>query len=243
VADIVRRAGLEPTLMPTLLGDKVSGLVVAYAILAALVHHERTGEGQLVEVPMIDALAAFLLVEHSAGAFSQSTTPAGYARILTRHRAPKETKDGWLMVFPYLPAHWNALVLDAGLERLVDDPRLTSAGRGGDTDFAYGVLATVLATRTTAEWLSFCATHAIPVTEVASIESLLASYPSAEHPTAGAYRVIPSPAQFSASPTSLRRHAPSIGEHNRDVLAEVGYGEHEIAELERLGVLRHPHVD
>ena len=70
--------------MPTLLADKVSGLVLAYSIIAALFHRARTGEGQQVEVPMADAMLAFLLVEHGSGAISRPARgPAGYQRILT----------------------------------------------------------------------------------------------------------------------------------------------------------------
>ena len=68
VPDVLRRAGGRPGLMPTLLADKVSGLVLAYSIIAALFHRARTGEGQKVEVPMADAMLAFLLVEHGSGA-------------------------------------------------------------------------------------------------------------------------------------------------------------------------------
>ena len=71
VPDVLRRANGLPDLMPTLLADKVSGLVLAYSIMAALFHRARTGEGQQVEVPMADAMLAFLLVEHGSGAISR----------------------------------------------------------------------------------------------------------------------------------------------------------------------------
>jgi crotonobetainyl-CoA:carnitine CoA-transferase CaiB-like acyl-CoA transferase len=84
VPDVLRRATGRSGLMPTLLADKVSGLVLAYAITAALFHRARTGEGQRVEVPMADAMLAFLLVEHGGGAIPRPTRgPAGYQRILT----------------------------------------------------------------------------------------------------------------------------------------------------------------
>ena len=78
VPDVLRRAGGRPGLMPTLLADKVSGLVLAYSIIAALFHRARTGEGQKVEVPMADAMLAFLLVEHGSGAIPR---PPGPGRV------------------------------------------------------------------------------------------------------------------------------------------------------------------
>ena len=65
IPDTFRRTTGEPVLVPTLVADKVSGLTIAYAVLAALLHRERTGQGQRVEVPMIDVMTAFTLVEHA----------------------------------------------------------------------------------------------------------------------------------------------------------------------------------
>ncbi len=95
-------------MMPTLLADKVSGLVIAYAIIAALFHRERTGEGQRVEVPMTDAMTAFLLAEHGGSAIC-GRGPAGYPRILTPLRAPARTADGWIAVQPHRDGHWVKL--------------------------------------------------------------------------------------------------------------------------------------
>jgi crotonobetainyl-CoA:carnitine CoA-transferase CaiB-like acyl-CoA transferase len=100
--------------MPTLLADKVSGLVLAYSIIAALFHRARTGEGQKVEVPMTDAMLAFLLVEHGSGAISRPARgPAGYQRILTPLRGALQTADGWIAVQPHRAAHWLDELIDA----------------------------------------------------------------------------------------------------------------------------------
>jgi crotonobetainyl-CoA:carnitine CoA-transferase CaiB-like acyl-CoA transferase len=82
VPDAVRRAGGEPGMVPTLLADKVCGLVLTYAILAARFHRERTGHGQRLELPMVDAMTAFMLVEHGSGAIGRPrAAEAGYRRI------------------------------------------------------------------------------------------------------------------------------------------------------------------
>src|SRR5215813_13535757 len=88
VPDLMRLAGLPPALAPMLLADKVCGLIITYAVIAALFHRERTGHGQRVEVPMIDAMRAFALVEHGGSAIPVPPRgPAGYPRILTPLRA------------------------------------------------------------------------------------------------------------------------------------------------------------
>ncbi len=228
-ADIVQRSGSDPALVPTILGDKVSGLVLVYAILAALFHRERTGEGQRVEVPMVDALSSFLLVEHSAGfATTNLGIDGGYRRILTTERGPKRTRDGWIVVFPYLQSHWDDLVDAGGLGELRGDPRLAHAGRNAEPSFGYETLGRVLLSRTTAEWLQYCSTRGIPATSVASIEDLMAALPTEEHPVAGPYRVTTAPVRFSKTPTTLRRHAPLAGQHTREVLREVGYRDDDI---------------
>ncbi len=236
VPDVLRRAGGTPGLVPTLLADKVCGLVLAYSIIAALFHRQRTGEGQHVEVPMTDAMLAFLLVEHGGAAICRPPRgPAGYQRVLTPLRGALRTADGWIAVQPHRDAHWVALLRAAGLDELIGDPRLSRRGIWLDPGFGYATLGRVLAAKTTAEWLAFCSANGIPA--AADLDELIEALPDDEHPAAGAYKLIPPPARFSASPASVRRRAPLAGQHTREVLAEAGLAESEIARLAAAGLL------
>jgi len=240
VPDLMRLAGLPPALVPMLLADKVCGLVIAYSIIAALFHRERTGRGQHVEVPMIDAMRAFTLVEHGGSAISQPPRgPSGYPRILTPLRAAAATSDGWIALQPHHQQQWNALVRAAGLDELVDDPRLSARSLWREPGFGYATLGRVLATRTTAEWLAFCSGHGIPAAAAASLDEVIDALPEAEHP-AGRYKVIPPPARFSSTPAAVRRPAPLPGEHTDEVLAEAGLTATEIAALADAGILTPP---
>ena len=239
VHDLMRRAGLPPALVPMLLADKVCGLVIAYAIIAALFHRERTGQGQRIEVPMLDAMRAFTLAEHGGSAICQPPKgPAGYPRIMTPLRGPAATADGWLAVQPHRDDQWDALVRAAGLDELAGDPRLSSRNLWREPGFGYATLSRVLATRTTAQWLEFCSAHGIPAAEAAGLDQIIAGLPEAEHPLAGTYKVIPPPVRFSATPASVRRPAPQVGEHTREVLAEAGLAPGQIAALAEAGVLK-----
>lgn len=241
VPDVLRRAGLAPGLVPTLLADKVTGLVLTYAVIAALFHRERTGQGQRVEVPMTAATAAFVLVEHGGAAICQPPRgPAGYPRILTPLRGPARTADGWIAVQPHRDEHWQALLTEAGLDDLVGDKRLSSREIWRNPGFGYATLARALATHTSARWLAFCSQREIPAAAVTSLDDLIAAMPVAEHPLGGEYRLIPPPARFSATPASVRRPAPLPGQHTREVLAEAGLADDEIDRLEQAGVLRLP---
>jgi crotonobetainyl-CoA:carnitine CoA-transferase CaiB-like acyl-CoA transferase len=238
VPDVMRLANGRSDIVPTLLADKVSGLVLAYAIMAALVHRARTGEGQQVEVPMADAMRAFLLVEHGSEAIPRPTRgPAGYQRILTPLRGALQTADGWIAVMPHREAHWAALLHAAGDDELIGDPRLSNRSLAREPGFGYATLGRVLAAKTTAEWLALCADHGIPAAAAPRLDELIDALPEDEHPDAGRYKVIPPPTRFSATPASVRRPAPLAGQHTREVLAEAGLTEEEIARLAAAGVL------
>ena len=241
VPDLLRRAGHQTGLVPMLLADKVCGLVVANSILAALFHRERTGAGQRVEVPMTDAMRAFVLVEHGGSAMSRPPRgPAGYPRILTPLRAPQRTADGWIAVQPHREEDWTALLREAGLDDLVGDSRLTNRALWREPGFGYATLGQILATKSTAGWLAFCSRHQIAAAAAGGLDEMIDDLPEAEHPAAGTYKVIPPPARFSATPATIRRPAPLPGEHTREVLAEAGLTESEITELENARVLQPP---
>ena len=119
--DAFRRFGGEPLFAPTLMADKVSGLTIAYAVLAALFHRQRTGEGQHVEVPMVDVMTAFMLVEHAGAATARPPQgPPGYQRILNPERRPQRTQDGWISVLPYTRKNFEDIFRAGGREDLVD---------------------------------------------------------------------------------------------------------------------------
>jgi crotonobetainyl-CoA:carnitine CoA-transferase CaiB-like acyl-CoA transferase len=226
--------------MPSIIADKVSGLTIAYAILAALHHRDRTGEGQHVEVPMVDAVRAFLLVEHGSAAVPEPPLgPPGYNRILTPHRRPQQTTDGFVNVLPYSQNHYEDLFVAGGRPDLVGDDRIRSGrARIANADSLYQDVAAVIATNTTSHWLAFCDEHGIPASKVVTLEELMAELPVVDHPHAGAYRQTPSPVRFSATPANVRRHAPLIGEHGDEILAEVGYDEAALTALRESGALR-----
>ncbi len=240
IADVLGRANGRPMLVPSIIADKVSGLTITYAVLAALHHRDVRGQGQHVEVPMVDAVRAFLLVEHGSAAIAEPPLgPPGYVRILTPNRRPQQTTDGYVNVLPYSQQHYEDLFRAGGRDDMVGDERVaTGRARIANSDSLYRDIATVLATNTTAHWLAFCGTHKIPASEVRTLEQLVQELPVVEHPIAGSYRQTPSPVRFSATPANVRRHAPLIGQDGDEVLAEVGYSDDERATLWASGALR-----
>ena len=129
LADLLPRVDGDPTprLLPSLVADKVSGLFMAQAITAALLHRQRTGEGQFVEVPMMECLTSFNLAEHFFGhVYDPPTGQWGYSRVVNPERKPFATKDGHIGLLPYTDKQWEQFFAAAGLgDTLGKDPRFT----------------------------------------------------------------------------------------------------------------------
>jgi len=198
----------------------------------ALFHRERTGQGQEVHVPMLETMLSFLLVEHLWGAvINQPELGLGYPRMLTPHRRPYATKDGYISVIAVSDAHWRRLFEAMGRAALIDDPRFaTIAARSDNVDALYAVLGEGMRERKTAEWLDVLRALDIPSGPANSLADLLADdylretdfFQQMQHPLDGEVTLTAIPARFSASPPSVRRLWPSLGEHTEEVLREIG---------------------
>ena len=250
IADLQSVTSDQPRFVPTIMADKTTAYNVALAILAALVKRGRDGQGQAIEVPMFETLVDFVMVEHLYGAcFDPPIGGMGYARILNAERKPYKTLDGYLAVLPYTNENWRAIFRIAGREELADDPSFASfEARVREAPKVYATLAEIVATRSTADWQRDLDAAQIPVMAVNSKESLLDNeqlnatgfWRMVDHPTEGRLRMTDPPVRFSASPSSVRRPAPRLGEHSAEILAEAGYGAAEIEHLMKSAVSRQP---
>ena len=233
--------GDRPEYVPSLIADKTTGLVLANAVLAALLHRERQGEGQCVEVPMLETMTSFVLAEHMGGVtFDQSTAGAGYARLLQGGRRPVQTRDGWICALPYTDRHWKAFFKAIGRDDIGDEYNIVDRSqRNANIRKLYQRLADFMPARTTAEWMELFEQLDIPATPIYSLDQLtehphlkaVGLFQKTQHPTEGLIREIRPTMNFSATPLALRRHAPSLGEHTREVLLEVGFTPEEIARI------------
>jgi crotonobetainyl-CoA:carnitine CoA-transferase CaiB-like acyl-CoA transferase len=231
--------------VPSTVADKVAGMFIAQGVLAALVARSVSGVGQRVEVPMFDAALAFNLVEHLSRAAVAGEEP-GYGRVLTAHRGPHRTADGWVAMMPYTDAHWTALFAAVGEERLLEHEWFTDhRSRLLHADEVYGLLASILVRRTTAEWVALGVGIGVPVSVVPALQEIVDDpahhrgvLREAEHPVVGPYRSIAAPVLFSESGTPEPQPAPLVGADTATVLAGAGFGADEIAALLADGVVR-----
>lgn len=144
-----------PLYAPSIAADKVSGLHLAYAMMAALLYRERTGEVPgYVEVPMYELMAAFSLSEHMSSATFEEAGKVGYVRVISPSRRPYKTKDGWVGVLPYSQRNWTKILAEIDRADVCEldwfkDPTQRSAR----VDELYEILAAAMPARTTADWL------------------------------------------------------------------------------------------
>jgi len=239
-----------PKYAPTIIADKTVGLTLAYAVLSALVHKLRSGEGQSVEVPMFETMAQYLLVEHLfLRTFAPDESKPGYNRMMAPGRKPYRSKDGWVSILPYTNRHFIDFFRLAGRHDLAADARFqTVVARSHNIVELYDLITEIATTKTTAEWLETLMAAQIPCAPINSLEDILADphlnagdlYGEMDHPSEGRIRVVNPPVRFSASPSEITRPAPLLGQHSREVLREVGVSDAEIAALIERGILIEP---
>jgi crotonobetainyl-CoA:carnitine CoA-transferase CaiB-like acyl-CoA transferase len=235
-------SGYEPQYVPLTLVDRIVGINAAHAILAAVLYRNRTGQGQSVELPMFETMAQFVLGDHLGGrTFEPPIGKPGYSRLTTANRRPYATLDGYVCVLIYTDKHWKAFFSAIGrLDQYETNPRLSDhATRARHYNEVYGIVADILRTRTSAEWIDLLERCDIPCTPLNDLDSLiddphLASvgfFDTKLHPTEGEICYTGIPSRWNGSDLKISRHAPHLGEHSLSVLRAAGISADEIEAL------------
>lgn len=234
VADIQGRGeGREPAYVNAVIADKITGLTAVYAMTMALYEREKSGLGQAIEVPMFETMVSFNMIEHMAGAtFQGSKIPMGYDRVLSPFRKPYRTLDGYIGLLPYTTDQWRRFFELSGHPQYATQERfMDPAQRAKHTGDMYELLASIVADRSTQEWMQLLESADIPMAPIASLEDVLndphlqatAFFETREHPSEGPVTMPGIPVRFSRTPGSIRRLAPNLDQDGDDVRSQVSH--------------------
>jgi crotonobetainyl-CoA:carnitine CoA-transferase CaiB-like acyl-CoA transferase len=234
-------AGGPPIKSAPPVADINTGIYAAYAICAALFARERTGEGQRVEVAMLDAVLS-LFADNAANVLTEGVRfgkfGSGHPDLVPYQAFP--ASDGWFIVACLTNAFYRRLCTALGRDDLLADPRFaTNPSRVAHREDVVGVLSDIFRTDTCAHWIELLERHDIPTCRVNTLEDILAHPQIAENGLVverqdarhGRISVLGPPVKMSATPTRFARLAPILGEHTDEVLREFGLSAAEIAAL------------
>lgn len=257
-ASLMKRAGVPgddeapPALFPSLNADKVSGLHAVYAMLAGLLHRERTGRGQAIEVPMYEAYASFMLTEHLDGQVFDPPLSGAGADFLLDRSSVYPTVDGHITIsFVTLGKSDEAFAL-GGRQAVLEESRFATVEAKMENRLEYfAELAKLIKSKTSAEWIALLKAAHIPCGDVLHIDKVIENehlnsagfFEKHVHPTEGNYVLMKQPVKFSDSPASLRRHGARLGEHGFEILKDLGRSAEEIRELMSEGAMVVPDKD
>ena len=223
-----------PAYVATAIADKVAGLTAALAITAALNERTATGRGSTVEVPMFESLVAFGLLEHLWGrTFVPALGEARYPRVSAPERRPYETADGWISVVVYTNEHWRKFFAIVGQPKLADDERYATLwSRTQHLKGLHDLVAEMLLTRPTAEWIAELHAAGIPAGPYRRVDDLFDDphlaetglFESVHHPTEGDLVQIATQISFDGARSTTELPAPHLGEHTAEILGELGIG-------------------
>ena len=234
----------QPAMVRTILPDKLTSVTAAQAISAALFARERTGKGQHVRLAMLDSVVAWLwpdgMMNHTYIGDGVTVTPPVSTLNLVF-----ETVDGYVTAGALSDAEWHGMCRALEREDLLTDPRFSSVAErsknfGALIDAADGAMKT----KTSAEMLARLDAEDVPNATILTRDEMLTS-PQVEanelvveytHPHAGPMREPRPAAKFDVTPSSIRRPAPSLGEHTDEVLKEIGV--EDIEALRSAGVIQ-----
>ena len=229
------------------IADIVSGMFSAYGVAAALLARHRTGRGQLVDVGMLDAVAAVLT--YQAGIYFATGTAPG--RLGNRHPTitpyeSLETADGELVVAVGNDQLWRTFCGVLGADDLADDPRFrTNKDRVAAREALRPMLVERLRARPAAEWLADLKAAGVPCGGVRDLEQVFtdpqvlerAMVVALDHPAAGAIRQLGVPVKLGGTPGAVRTPPPTLGQHTAAILGELGIGNAEAARLRAAGAI------
>jgi len=220
----------EPTRVGASVGDVIAGMFTAYGVMLAMYHRERTGEGQKVDVGMLDCQLAIL--ENAIARYETSgdvPKPLGNRHPSITPFASFTAKDGHIIVGAGNDRLWEKLCNILGCPELIADPRFNNNGnRTTNVNELMPILNNIFINKTINEWLELLEKAELPCAPINTVDKIVNDphikaremIVEVEHPVAGHLKMAGVPVKMSATPGKVEFHAPLLGQHTAEILNE-----------------------
>jgi len=229
----------EPTRVGASIGDILAGIFTCVGILTAVHHKDKTGEGQKVDVGMLDCQVAIL--ENAINRYfitGETPRPVGNRHpSITPFEAFKCAGDEYVVLAAGNDKLWAELCVLFNREDLISDPRFkTNALRTDNHEELKPIMDEILSAKTSDEWVKLLTENNIPCTTINSVDKVVKNpqvlardmIVEVEHPLVGAQKLAGIPIKFSKTPGTIHKPAPMLGEDNETILKELGFSDDEV---------------
>lgn len=248
IMGITGEKGGKPVKVGSSIGDIIAGMFCSTGILAAYIHRQNTGEGQYIDVAMLDSQVAILenaIARYTVTGKVPGPTGNTHTSIFPFETFPTATED--IMIAAGNDALWGKLCTALDCPQLIEDERFSSnPERGYHHDEMFSLLCEYLREKPADEWISVLDDAGVPCSRVNTIDKVLENPQiqardmilEVDHPKAGSTLIAGLPIKMSLTPGAVYKAAPVLGEDNRDVYKEMaGLEDEELAKLEKEGVI------
>ena len=238
----------QPSYTSGATADKVTGIMLGMSIIGALFNREKNGKGIELEVPMMETMVDFTLVEHLYGFnFIPPKAPPIYPRQSSPNRRPYKTKDGYVAVLPYSDEQWLRFFKLVGKEKILKDSKFSSLkSRNENIDLLYHMLSEELTKQDTNYWLKSLKQSDIPAAKVNFPEEIFEDehlqetnfFRETQHPSEGKLLYPKFPVEFKNTNNGETLHAPNLGENTKEILVGLGYSDFEVESLASKNIIK-----
>jgi len=228
--------------------DLFTGMYASSAILAAVIHRDRSGEGQYIDMALLDTQVA-MLANISSNYLCSGVSPHrwGNAHPNVVPYQTFQTSDSWIIVAVGNDGQFRHFVKAGDRELLADDPRFaTNPARIEYRDALIPLLAAMVKEKTKVEWISLLESVGVPCGPINNLQEVFENEQvvargiqlNVPHPTAGSMKLVASPMRLSKTPVTMRMPPPLLGEHTEEILsATLHYTHEQIAQLRSKGII------
>ncbi|MBM4330608.1 MAG: CoA transferase [Deltaproteobacteria bacterium] len=236
----------EPVRTGIPISDSIAGIYASYGILAALLNRQKTGKGQEVQTSLVDAMISFLSFQADRYfGLGEVPQPYGNDHPVSSPYGTFKTLDGYINIAPAGDPMWERLAQALGLQALLDDPRF----RTNDLRLAHRrelnqIINDITCQRTMSDWIEYLNKAGVPCGPIYNLAQTFED-PQVKHQEmvleieqpSGKVKTLGFPVKLSDTPAAIRYPAPQLGEHNAEILANLGYSTDQINELKTRGVI------